>query len=279
MVMRLPVAAFGGLVVATIGAFFVTQHLKVSTPLIAGLPRPSPAWINPVSGKRCPITTGTGQPEVVSYRRMRISFYLLNRSDHVDVYVVNASGNTVATLATDRFMRGGARPVRSLFVWDGRETDGRVAPDGTYYIRVLLRSQNRSVEIVDPGGDPEPVTVRVVAPAPVITDVAPTTISAPAPVTIDYRGNEELSGRIFIYRLERGEGAAANGGGKLALVKTFATRADADHAVWDGRIHGRPAPAGTYQLALAVTDPACNTGTFPLNLPPRAGASPGVVVR
>ena len=37
-------AAFAALVVATVAAFFVTQHLKVTTPLIAGAPSPLPAW-------------------------------------------------------------------------------------------------------------------------------------------------------------------------------------------------------------------------------------------
>ena len=39
---RLSIVAFAALVAATIGAFFVTQHLKVTTPLIQGFPRPVP---------------------------------------------------------------------------------------------------------------------------------------------------------------------------------------------------------------------------------------------
>ena len=39
---RLSVAAFAALVVATVGAFFVTQHLKVTTPVIAGMSQPQP---------------------------------------------------------------------------------------------------------------------------------------------------------------------------------------------------------------------------------------------
>ena len=37
---RLPTGAFAVLVAATIAAFFITQHLKVTTPLIQGFPRP-----------------------------------------------------------------------------------------------------------------------------------------------------------------------------------------------------------------------------------------------
>ena len=45
---RLSTGAFALLVVATIGAFFVTQHLKVTTPLIQGYPRFVPGVINPL---------------------------------------------------------------------------------------------------------------------------------------------------------------------------------------------------------------------------------------
>ena len=43
-------------------------------------------------------------------------------------------------------MRGGAHPVRRLFVWNGREDNGRLAPDGTYYVRVALMHQGRTVD-------------------------------------------------------------------------------------------------------------------------------------
>src|SRR5581483_7175254 len=89
------IAAFGALIAATIAAFFVTQHLKVSTPLIAGFPHPDPGAINPY-GARC-----DGEDR----SRMRISFYLLHRSDDVEVFVVDESGAIVRTLAVGRHMR------------------------------------------------------------------------------------------------------------------------------------------------------------------------------
>ena len=48
VVTRLPTCAFAVLVAATIAAFFVTQHLKVTTPLIRGSPAPVPAVIDPL---------------------------------------------------------------------------------------------------------------------------------------------------------------------------------------------------------------------------------------
>jgi FlgD Ig-like domain len=269
-VSRLPVAAFAALVVATVAAFFVTQHLKVSTPLIAGSPRPSPAWINPINGKRCLIRTGTGQRELVSFKQMRISFYLLNRSDHVDVYVIDGSGAIVRTLASGRYMRGGTNPVRTLFTWNGKEDNGRFAPDGSYYVRVALRARGRTVDISNSAGQAEPVTVRTVPPDPVVTSVSPQAISPPASVTIQYRGTENLSGRILLYRVEPS--------GKARLVKSFASPAHGLQAVWDGLIDRRPAPPGTYLVGLEITDQACNTGTFPAT-PSAAAVAPRVVVR
>ena len=155
---RLPQIAFAALVAATIAAFFITQHLKVSTPLIGGFPKPVPADINPLNGTVC---------GGVDHRRMRMSFYLQHRSDDVDVYVVDQSGTIVRTLASGVHMQGGAHPVRNLFVWNGREDSGRLAPNGIYYVRVALIHQGRTVTISGPAG-PYPVTVKKTPPEPVV---------------------------------------------------------------------------------------------------------------
>jgi hypothetical protein len=65
------------------------------------------------------------------------------------------------------------------------------------------------------------------------------------------------------------------------MVKSFRTAGGARTAVWDGKIDQRPAPAGTYLVGLEVTDRACNTGRFPLVVPPAPGTTPhaGVTVR
>jgi len=125
-VTRLPVAAFVALVIATVGAFFVTQHLKVTTPLIAGSPSPHPAAINPVNGKTCLLRNHLGVRVPVSYKHMQISFYLLHRADDVDVYVVDQNGNIVDTLASGRHM---SINRRRLFTWNGRTSKGTIAPD------------------------------------------------------------------------------------------------------------------------------------------------------
>jgi hypothetical protein len=259
------VAAFVALAVATVAAFFVTQHLKVTTPLLAGFPAPHPAEINPIDGQVC---------KGVSHRRMFVSFYLLHRSDDVDVYIVNQDGDIVRTLASGVHMQGGRHPVRTKFSWNGLTQDGTVAPDGTYYIRVALIHQGRSVLISNNSG-PEPVTVRTVPPRPRVTSVTPSIIPRTGLVgaTIRYTGTSSLPGRILIYRTDLP--------GLPSLVKSFAAR-HSGVSVWDGTIAGGlPASQGTYLVGLIVTDKACNTGRFPPELPPVPGTTPnaGVSVR
>ncbi len=255
---RFPLVAFAALVAATVAAFFITQHLKVSTPLIAGTPAPFPGAINPVSGVTC------YQPAAhkdVNHRQMQISFYLLNRSDKVDVYVADAAGRFVATLASGRYMQGGSRPVRSQFVWNGREANGAVAPDGRYYVKVRLIGQRRTVTISNNAG-PEPVTVQTIPPNPTITSVAPRVIihSHLTAVRIVYSGNENRAATVLIYLIDPRRAPR--------LVKSFLTAGRADGATWDGLIRKHPAPAGTYLIGLEVTDAACNTGYFPARLSP-----------
>lgn len=265
---RLPAFVFAALALATAGAFFVVQHLKVSTPLLDGFPRPDPAVINPRSGVVC------GPPgHRVDHRVMRISFYLLHRSDDVDVYMIDQRSQIVATLASDLHMQGGAHRRRAYFTWDGREDDGKLAPDGTYFVRVDLKNQGRTV-VISPvsGGPPSPVRVDTHAPRPVVSAVSPQLVpqSGSLRVSIRYRGTEGHPGLIKLYRTDQPGGPR--------LVKSFPTPVRGGLAVWDGLIHGRPAPAGIYLVGLDVTDAACNTGRFPPALPPAPASTRGAGV-
>lgn len=253
-------AAFTALAAATIGAFFIVQHLKVTTPLLSGYPAPDPAVINPVYGGTC---------GGVDHRHMSVSFYLLHRSDDVDVYIVNQSGAIAATLATNRYMQ--ARPPRRMaFTWDGREDNGRLAPDGLYYIHVDLVHQGRTVVISNQlTGAAEPVRVQSTIPAPRVTAVDPRVIpqGGSADVTIHYTGTEGRAATVLLYR--------TGSSSVPSLVKAFLISGAGGQATWDGKIHGRPAAAGTYLVGLRVTDAACVTAQSPLS---RAGsASPPLV--
>src|SRR5437588_6555111 len=174
---RLPMVTFSVLVAATVAAFFIAQHLKVTTPLLAGYPRPVPPVINPVAGRTC---------GGVNHRTMRISFYLLHRADDVDVDVVDSDGAIVRTLASDLHM---TIKKRVFFVWNGRADNGSIAPDGTYYVRVALIHQGRTVTISGPSG-PQSFKIKTAAPAPRITSVAPRVVpgGSSARITIHYAG-------------------------------------------------------------------------------------------
>jgi hypothetical protein len=264
-VTRLSTAAFAVLVAATIGAFFVTQHLKSATPLIQGFPAFVPGTINPRHGVPC------GKYNSGS---TTISFYLQNRSDDVDVYVVSEkTGAIVDTLATGRHMRQDVRTPDGVFHWDGRDANGQVVPDGTYYLRVALIHQGATINL---NVGREVVKVKTVPPRPVITRITPAVIptaSGSRRVRIEYTGNENRGGTIFLYRTDLPGGPR--------LIKTFLTPWGGHSAVWDGTVRlGRPAPAGTYLLALQVSDAACNTGRYPASIPPASGAaSPTVTVQ
>lgn len=130
-------AVFGGLVVATLAAFFISQHLKVTTPFITGVSPPTPAAIDPGGPPGCRSTT--------------VSFSLLHHVDNVDVIVVNQGDAPVSSLASGVFMR--KKETRS-FTWDGRNSGGQLAAPGTYFFRVYLIHQARSITI------PQPVTVK-----------------------------------------------------------------------------------------------------------------------
>ena len=193
---RLPVAAFVALAIATIAAFFVTQHLKVTTPLLAGLSgagtrRPSTRS----NGQVCRSRGRDGELKPVSHRRMFVSFYLLNRSDDVDVYIVNNDGDDRQDARLGRPHAGRRHPVRTdVHLERADRQTARSRPTGTTTSGSSLIHQGRSVLISNNSGA-EPVTVETVPPRPRVTSVTPGVISQPArhgAVTIHYTGTNGL---------------------------------------------------------------------------------------
>ncbi|MGI8572403.1 MAG: FlgD immunoglobulin-like domain containing protein [Solirubrobacteraceae bacterium] len=259
---RFPVLAFWTLIAATVGAFFITQHLKVTTPLITG-GRVIPEVLNPLEGKSC---------GGVDHRQTTVSFYLQHRADTVDVYVVDAAGDAIRTLASARHLPKG---LRVTFTWGGHEDNGAIAPDGVYHFQVGLRQQNRLVNLSTVSGALLTADLTTVLPHPVVDSVSPALLPDPGVrgATIRYSGNENRGGTIVLYRTDLP--------GRPRVVKSFLTPWKGQTAVWDGTINGRPAPAGTYLVGLDVTDVTCNTGSFPVVLPPPPGTTPraGITVR
>ncbi len=131
---RLPVIAFGVLVIATIGAFFLTQRSEGQRLADLRAVRSTPAAFNPVSGRMHSCISATHMP--INYRQTELNFYAA-AADTVGVSIVRSS-NTATPVATITSGRSMAKNAQGTFVWNGRLSDGRIAPDGTYYFRIEL---------------------------------------------------------------------------------------------------------------------------------------------
>jgi hypothetical protein len=145
-VSRLSLVGFGALVVATIAAFFITQHLKVTTPLIANWTYDrTPHNIVPTN-PRCNAVT--------------IYFHLLHRADSIDIYIVDHSRRLVRTLARDVPAQI-KQPLQ--YTWNGRLDDGTLAPQGLYNFGLHLIHQHRTIDPVNYGF---PISVQSTCPLP-----------------------------------------------------------------------------------------------------------------
>jgi hypothetical protein len=116
-----------GLLVATAAAFVITEHLKLMKSAIAG------TQVSKVLSPTCHCATDQA---TVSVR--------LRHRDHVTVTIVDAGGNTIASLASDELVQ---RNQPTGFPWDGRTDAGAIAPDGVYYPRVALSHDRHTFDL------------------------------------------------------------------------------------------------------------------------------------
>jgi hypothetical protein len=107
------------LIVATVGAFFITQRLQE---------RPPP-------NDFVSFTPASSQHNTVS-----LSFSL-DRPDKVTLLIVDENGQPIRRLENGQPLGPGSHSV----VWDGRADDGRIARPGTYSLRIELLSEGQFV--------------------------------------------------------------------------------------------------------------------------------------
>jgi len=245
--------AFGLLVVATVGAFFVTTRLKRSRPVVTRLTFSK--YVSP---------NGDGRRDFVNIG------FRTKETDDVTVSLISQGGDEVRMLVRDRKLRAG----RHEFRWDGRLASGAVAPDGRYRVRVGLRKQGRSVI------SRRELIVDVTPPRPVVRDVTPNAISPDGTgtgneTTLRFVGPNRTRPTLLVYRTD-----LAN---VRLVARAFGSR-ESSTIAWNGQVGlgGRkgPAPPGDYLLVVRTLDAAGNEG--PAGLPPRRGqfgGHPGVVAR
>jgi hypothetical protein len=119
---------FALLVAACFAAFFITQRLK-HTPTVV---------------QRITMITAFSPTPFGHHKQERLSFRIAH-ADDVTVDVVDSAGQDVATLVRAQPL---AAYTKLRLSWSGRtgsDTQGPLAPAGTYRLRILLRRQRRSV--------------------------------------------------------------------------------------------------------------------------------------
>ena len=249
-------AVFALLVVATIGAFFLTQQLKGEASLVLRFAT-KPAHFSP-NGDDYRDTTRVG--------------FDISRSASVTFSVIDAEGHEVRRILDGRRVEGDTKP---RFGWDGRDDDGEPVRDGTYRMRVVRRDEGRVIDSV------KKITVDREPPRVTLLSAEPSLFSTEAPgsapsVRLRYRGPRNKAPVFRVFR---------TGEGEPRIVRRFRGRRDRT-GVWDGQVSAgpertEPAPEGDYAFTVAVRDRAGNATEAPLPVPRPsvARARTGVSVR
>jgi flagellar hook assembly protein FlgD len=251
---------FLALVVATFGAFFVTQRLKRTPPPV-----------NSVSATRLfsPNQDGRGD------ERARVGF-TIKKDDDVTVDVIDADGDRVRRIADDR----GLRAYRRLSLqWDGRTDGGRRVPDGTYRYRVALRREGRTVTL------PYSVVKDTTPPRPRVLSIGPTASTVPAPELFPNRRGEPMRVRLFVPGRDASVQVYRTDGERAERVLERGVPSGDTVWTWNGTGEdGTKLPSGTYVVVARSKDKAGNLGTSPSPLPPnpaygrRLGGKGGVQI-
>ena len=236
--------AFALLVCATFAAFFAAQELKSQPPRVQDLK--AFGFFSPNSDGR--------------FDRARISFFL-KRSDDVTATVVDRGDDRVRVLASDRRTPAGQR-IR--LVWDGRLADGRMAPDGTYRIRLNLRREGRAIILPrNVVKDTEPPRVRVTSIGPQQDKVPrPELLPRPDgdPARVSFQAPQRRR-EVLVYRTDVTPA-------RPVFDKPIKLAAGDDRWEWNGRAGGRRVAAGTYVVVIRARDQAGNVGSS-VAIPPR----------
>lgn len=245
---RLVRVVFALLVLATAGAFLLTQVLKTDMPVVLRFAT-APKSISP---------NGDGVRD-----RARVGFDLSEPAE-VSFSVIDQNGNDVRELVDDRELAGDAK---HRFTWDGRDDDGNVVPDGIYRLRVVRRKEGRRLDsFKEVAVDTRRPRVELAAAQPGVVD--PSNARRVA-VRIRYRGPRTAHPEFRVWRTDDGP---------PRIVDRFRGD-DTRSGVWNGRtISGDYAVDGDYAFQARVRDRAGNEALAPPGVPSAAKARPGTGV-
>jgi FlgD Ig-like domain len=246
-------AVFALLVLATIGAFFVTQQLKSEFPLVIRFAA-APKQFSPNGDRvrdRIEVGFDLSEPATVSF------------------LIMDGEGNEVRRIVDDRALAG---DEKHRFRWDGRDDDGRPVPDGIYRMRVVRRDEGRIVDSFKRiRVDRRAPRVRLVSAEPEV--IAPREPGQAPEVTLRYAGPRNEAPEFRVFRTDDAE--------PPRVVRRF--RGAGRSGVWRGEVATGPdatgpAPDGDYAFTVSVRDKAGNLAVAPAEIPRRAVAAAGTGV-
>jgi len=244
-------AVFALLVLATVGAFFVTQSLKQDVPVVVRFIT-FPANISP-DGDGVQDSTKVG--------------FDLSEPAEVSFSIIDGEGNELRRIVDDRRLAG---DTKHRFRWDGRDGDGDRVPDGAYRMRVVRRKEGRVLDSI------KKIRVDTVAPRVRLTATTPGVLDPssgePVGARVRYRGPANEYPEFRVFRTDDGP---------PRVVRRF--RGDGTRsALWNGRvIGGALAVDGDYAFQVRIRDLAGNQtlAPNPAPTPSNAPRGTGVAVR
>lgn len=246
-------AVFALLVVATIGAFFVTQQLKSEFPLVIRFAA-APKQFSPNGDRvrdRIEVGFDLSEPATVSF------------------LIMDGEGNEVRRIVDNRELAG---DEKYRFRWDGRDEDGNPVPDGIYRMRVVRRDEGRIVDSFKRIRlDRQAPRVRLVSAEPGV--IAPREPGQSPEVTLRYAGPSNEAPEFRVFRTDDAH--------PPRVVRRF--RGSGRSGVWHGEVatgpdETGPAPDGDYAFTVTVRDKAGNPAVAPAEIPRRSVAAPGTGV-
>ena len=164
--------------------------------------------------------------------------FILRRPETVTVRLLDAGGDVVRTLVRNRREPKG----RASFTWDGRDDLGRVVEEGIYRPRVELERNGRTIVL------PNPMRVDTTPPVVTLVSARPRVFSPDGDgrrdrVTARFRLDEKARPELLVDGSRQALGRFGKRQGRL---------------LWFGKIDGRSARPGLYDVRLRAVDRAGN---------------------